>query len=40
MKTLHQADINVDPAIFENIDSIKGKFMKKYEGRPEFEEGF
>lgn len=40
MKALHQAGINVDPSIFENIDSIKGKFMKKYEGRPEFDEGF
>jgi uncharacterized protein (DUF362 family) len=40
MNALHQAGINVDPGIFENIESTKGKFMKKYEGRPEFEEGF
>ena len=40
LKALHQAGINVDPTIFENIDSIKGKFMKKYEGKPEFEDGF
>jgi uncharacterized protein (DUF362 family) len=40
LKALHQAGINVNPAIFENIDSIKGKFMKKYKGKPEFEETF
>ncbi|UCE53667.1 MAG: DUF362 domain-containing protein [Desulfobacterales bacterium] len=40
LKALHQAGINVDPAIFENIDSVKGKFLKRYEGKPEFEESF
>jgi uncharacterized protein (DUF362 family) len=40
LKALHQAGINVDPAIFENIDSLKGKFLKRYEGKPEFEESF
>ena len=40
LKALHQAGINVDPAIFENIDSVKGKFLRRYEGKPEFEESF
>jgi uncharacterized protein (DUF362 family) len=35
---LHQAGIEVDPAIFEHIDRAPGFFMKKYEGRPEFDE--
>jgi coenzyme F420-reducing hydrogenase gamma subunit len=40
VKALHQAGINVDASIFENIDKFKGKFLKLYEGRPEFEESF
>jgi uncharacterized protein (DUF362 family) len=36
----HQAGIPLDPAIFENMDSLPGFFMKKYEGRPEFDEAF
>ena len=39
-KALTQAGIEVDPAIFENMDSIPGKFLKRYEGKPEFEESF
>jgi coenzyme F420-reducing hydrogenase gamma subunit len=39
-KALHQAGINVDPSIFEDMDKVKGKYMKKYEGKPEFEETF
>lgn len=38
LKALHQAGINVDPAIFENMDKVKAKFLKRYEGKPEFEE--
>jgi hypothetical protein len=37
---LHQAGIPVNPAMFENIDEIPGTFMKRYEGRPEFDEAF
>jgi uncharacterized protein (DUF362 family) len=36
----HQAGIPLDPAIFENMDNVPGFFMKKYEGRPEFDEAF
>jgi uncharacterized protein (DUF362 family) len=39
-KALRQAGINVDPSIFEDMDKVKGKYMKKYEGKPEFEESF
>ena len=39
-KALTQAGIEVDPAIFENMDSIPGKFLKRYEGKPEFDESF
>jgi hypothetical protein len=40
IKALHQAGIDVDPAILENIDTAPGYFMKKYEDRPEFDEAF
>ena len=36
----HQAGIPLDPAVFENMDSAPGLFMKKYEGKPEFDEAF
>ncbi len=36
----HQVGISLNPAIFENMDNIPGFFMKKYEGRPEFDEVF
>ena len=36
-KALHQAGIMVDPAIFDNIDLAPGYFMKRYEGKPEFD---
>ncbi|MDQ7784647.1 MAG: DUF362 domain-containing protein [Desulfomonilaceae bacterium] len=40
VKALHEAGIEVNPAIFENLDKAPGFFMKKYEGKPEFEESF
>jgi len=40
VKAFHQAGIEIDPAIFENIDKAPGFFMEKYEGKPEFEESF
>ena len=38
VKALHQAGIMVDPAVFDKVDEIPGTFMKRYEGRPEFDE--
>jgi len=40
VKAFHQAGIELNPAIFENMDKAPGYFMKRYEGRPEFDEGF
>jgi uncharacterized protein (DUF362 family) len=40
MKALHQAGIDVSPTFFENMDMAAGFFMKRYEGKPEFEESF
>ena len=40
VKALHQAGIEVDLAIFEHVDEAPGFFMRRYEGKPEFEESF
>lgn len=40
LRALHQAGIEVSPAFFENMDMAAGFFMKKFEGKPEFEESF
>jgi uncharacterized protein (DUF362 family) len=40
LEALHQAGIEVSPAYFETMDMAAGYFMKKYEGKPEFEESF
>ncbi|NWG04490.1 MAG: DUF362 domain-containing protein [Syntrophaceae bacterium] len=40
MTALHQAGIDVNPNFFENMDMAAGFFMKRYEGKPEFEESF
>jgi len=37
-EALHRAGIPVDGAIFENKDRTAGMYMKRYEGRPEFDE--
>jgi len=37
---LHQAGIEVNPAILEHVDKVPGFFMRRYEGKPEFEEAF
>jgi len=37
-KALQKAGIEVDRAIFENLDIIPGKFLKRYKDRPEFDE--
>jgi hypothetical protein len=39
-KALHKAGIMVDPAFYQNLHMYAGYFMKKYEGRPEFDESF
>jgi len=38
VKAFHQAGIEINPAIIENADTAPGFFMKRYEGKPEFEE--
>jgi len=40
VKAFHQAGIEINPAIFENMNKAPGLFMGKYEGKPEFEESF
>jgi hypothetical protein len=40
MKALHQAGIDVSPTFFENMDMAAGFFMKRFEGKPGFEESF
>ena len=39
-QALQKAGIEVDPSIFENMDLIPGKFLKRYAGKPEFDESF
>ena len=38
-KAFQKAGIQLDANIFENIQKLPGQFFKRYEGRPEFEEG-
>jgi uncharacterized protein (DUF362 family) len=38
VKAFHQAGIDINPAIIENAEMAPGYFMKRYEGKPEFEE--
>ena len=40
VKAFHRAGIPLNPAIFDNTDEAPGYYMKKYEGRLEFEEAF
>ncbi len=40
VKALHQAGIDVDQGLFDNMDQLPGFYMARYENRPEFEEGF
>ncbi|MBW2112732.1 MAG: DUF362 domain-containing protein [Deltaproteobacteria bacterium] len=39
VRAFHLAGIEIDPAIIENADMAPGFFMKRYQGKPEFEEG-
>ncbi|MFH1058945.1 MAG: DUF362 domain-containing protein [Pseudomonadota bacterium] len=36
---LHQAGIMADPALFANLEMLPGRFMRRYQGKPEFDEG-
>jgi hypothetical protein len=38
VKAFHQAGVKIDPNILENIDKAPGFFMKRYEGKPEYDE--
>ncbi len=40
VEAFHQVGIPIDPAILEDMDRTPAHFMKKYEGRPEFDESF
>jgi uncharacterized protein (DUF362 family) len=40
LKALHQAGINADPGLFENMDQLPGFFLSRYKDRPEFDESF
>ena len=40
LKALQQAGIDVSPTFFGNMDMAAGFFMKRYEGKAEFEESF
>jgi hypothetical protein len=38
VKGFRQAGIDIDPKIIKNIPKLPGRFLKRYEGRPEFDE--
>lgn len=40
VKAFHQAGIEINPAILEHMDKAPAFFMKQYEGKPEYDEGF
>ena len=40
VKAFHEAGIEVDPTFFEDRNALPKFFMKRYEGRPEFDESF
>ena len=40
LKALHQAGIEADAGLFENIDQLPGFFLSRYKDRPEFDESF
>jgi hypothetical protein len=40
VEAFNKAGIPLDPAFVENFEKFPGFFMRKYEGRPEFEEAF
>jgi uncharacterized protein (DUF362 family) len=40
LAALHQAGIEADPGLFENIEQMPGFFMSRYKDKPEYEEAF
>ena len=40
VRALHQAGIEVDPEILANLEQVPALYLKRYQDRPEFEEGF
>ncbi len=40
IKALHQAGVEVDPAILKSRDKVVASHLKRYEGKPEFDESF
>jgi len=40
VKALHQAGIDVDPGLFQNLDQMPAFFMGKYANKPEFDPKF
>lgn len=40
IKALHQAGIDADPGLFDQVEQLPGFFMARYEGKPEFDESF
>ncbi len=40
VKAFHEAGIPVDKNMFDNMDQLPGFFMSRYEGKPEFDEGY
>jgi uncharacterized protein (DUF362 family) len=40
LKALHQAGIDADPGLFDNIEALPGFYMERYKDKPEFDEAF
>ena len=40
IKALHEAGIDVNPTILQNLDKVPAFAMKRFEDKPEFEESF
>ncbi len=40
IKALHQAGIDADPGLFDQVDMLPGFFMARYQDKPEFDEAF
>jgi hypothetical protein len=40
LKAFHEAGIQLDPAVFDNMDLAPTYFLKRYEGKPEFDDSF
>jgi len=40
LEALHRAGIKADAGLFDNIDQLPGFYMARYQGKPEYDEGF